>query len=118
MKRIVLVGAATVVFAVMSARAEEPAATEGTDAKTTFETKCAICHGKDGKGATTMGAKLGVRDYTDPKVQEALKDEEMVKTIKEGIKKDEQVKMKPFGDKLSDEQIKAMVEYVRSLKAK
>ncbi len=25
---------------------------------------CASCHGKDGSGNTTMGKKLGVKDYT------------------------------------------------------
>jgi mono/diheme cytochrome c family protein len=115
MKRLMMIGAATAALAVMAAYADEPAA---PDAKTTFETKCAICHGKDGKGATKMGTKLGLRDYTDPKIQETLKDEEMVKAIKEGIKKDDQTKMKAFGESLSDAQIKALVDYVRSLKAK
>ena len=118
MKKMLLIGAVTTAFAVISARAQEPEATPATDAKTIYETKCATCHGKDGKGATKMGAKLGVRDYTDPKVQDALKDEEMVKAIKEGVKKDDLVKMKPFGDKLSDEQIKELVGHIRSLKAK
>ena len=118
MKKLILVGVAASVFAVMSARAEEPAAAPAPDAKATFEAKCAICHGKDGKGATKMGEKLGVRDYTDAKVQDALKDDEMTKAIKEGAKKDDAVTMKAFGDKLSADEIKALVQYVKSLKAK
>ena len=32
--------------------------------KLVYEQHCASCHGKDGSGATTMGKKLGVKDYT------------------------------------------------------
>ena len=95
-------------IALLSARAEE--------AKTNFETKCAVCHGKDGKGETKAGQKSGVRDFTDPKVQETMKDETMFKAVKEGLKKGETVKMRPYADKLSDEEIKGLVKYVRSLK--
>ena len=45
------------------------------DAKANFESNCAKCHGTDGKGQTKMGQKLGIKDYTDAKVQEALKDD-------------------------------------------
>ena len=33
-----------------------------------------------------MGKKLEIKDYTEAKVQDALKDEEMTKAIKEGVK--------------------------------
>ncbi len=86
------------------------------EAKIIWDKSCASCHGKEGKGDTKMGKKLGIRDFTDCKVQEAMKDEEMIKAIKEGIKKDGKTTMKAFGDKLSDEEIKALVAYVRSFK--
>lgn len=76
---------------------------------------CAKCHGEDGKGKTKMGEKLGVKDYSDAKVQEKLKDEEMAKAIKEGVKDGEKTKMKAFGD-LSEADVKALVAHVRSLK--
>jgi len=63
-----------------------------------------------------MGQKLGVKDFTDAKVQAELKDDAAAKTIKEGMKdKDGKTLMKPF-DTLSDDEIKALVAYVRSLK--
>lgn len=83
------------------------------DAATTWSTKCASCHGKDGKGATMMGRKLGIKDLTDPKVQASFTDADATKTIKEG---DDSKKMKGFGDQLSDDDIKALVAHVRSLK--
>ena len=59
---------------------------------------------------------MGTKDYSDAKVQEAMKDEAMVKTIKEGVKDGETTKMKAFGEILSDDEIKALVKYVRDFK--
>jgi mono/diheme cytochrome c family protein len=86
------------------------------DAKETWEKNCLKCHGADGKGQTAMGKKLGVKDYTDAKVQESLKDDQMAKAIKEGIKEGDTTKMKAFGETLSDAEIKDLVAYVRGLK--
>ena len=86
------------------------------DGKTNWDSLYAKCHGTDGKGQTKMGQKLGVKDFTDAKVQAELKDDAAAKTIKEGMKdKDGKTLMKPF-DTLSDDEIKALVQYVRSLK--
>jgi len=49
--------------------------------------------------------------------QESLKDSDAFKRIKEGIKKDNKVKMEPEPN-LSDEQVKELIIYVRSLKEK
>lgn len=86
------------------------------DAKENWEKQCAKCHGKEGKGDTKMGQKLGVKDLTDAKVQSELKDDAAFKAIKEGVKdKDGKVQMKP-AEGLSDDDIKALVKYARSLK--
>src|SRR5581483_6745057 len=53
------------------------------DAKENWDKSCKKCHGADGKGDTTMGKKLSIRDYTDAKVQASFKDEEAIKAIKE-----------------------------------
>ncbi len=63
-----------------------------------------------------MGQKLGIKDYTDPKVQESFTDDQAFKAIKEGLKdKDGKTRMKA-AEGLSDDEIKALVKYVRSLK--
>ena len=36
----------------------------GVDPAALWGQHCASCHGKDGSGNTTMGKKLGVKDYT------------------------------------------------------
>jgi len=93
-------------------------AAHAADAKELWDKNCKKCHGEDGKGKTTMGKKFGVKDYTSAKVQEELKDNEMVKAIKEGVKKDDQPRMQPFADKLSSDEIKSLVAYIRKFKAK
>src|SRR5262245_5136447 len=86
------------------------------DAKENWEKTCSKCHGPDGKGQTKMGEKLGIKDYTDAKVQEAFKDDEAFKAVKEGLKDAEgKVRMKP-AEGLSDDEIKALVQYVRGFK--
>jgi cytochrome c553 len=109
MKKLIVIGLALLVGGALSARA--------ADAKETWEKDCAKCHGADGAGKTKMGEKLGVKDYTDAKVQESLKDAEMTKAIKEGVKEkdSDKIKMKAFSD-LSDDEIKALVAQVRSFK--
>ncbi len=108
MKKLVTLGIVGLSFAVAST-------VLAADAKVLYEKECAKCHGIDGKGDTKMGKKLGVKDYTDPKVQEKMKDAEMVKTIKEGKKEDEKTKMKAF-DSLSDDEVKSLVAYIRAFK--
>ena len=41
------------------------------DGPTLFKTKCAVCHGADGKGETPMGKKLNIRDLSSPGGTEA-----------------------------------------------
>jgi len=86
------------------------------DAKENFDKSCAKCHGKEGKGDTKMGQKLSIKDLTDAKVQASFTDEAATKAIKEGLKdKDGKLQMKPI-EGLSDEDIAALVKYVRTLK--
>ena len=86
------------------------------DATVTWAQNCASCHGKDGSGNTTMGKKLGVKDYHDAELQAAFSDAEAERAIKEGVKTNGKETMKPFGGKLSDGDIKALVAYIRSFK--
>ena len=108
MKKILLLTMALSAGALLSASA--------ADAKDNFDKACAKCHGADGKGDTKMGKKLGVKDYTDAKVQAELKDDAAFKAIKEGLKdKEDKTLMKPAED-LSDADIKALVAYLKAFK--
>jgi mono/diheme cytochrome c family protein len=110
MKKLTVFTLALLVAGAVSVRA--------ADAKENYDKNCAKCHGEDGKGKTKMGEKLGVKDYSDAKIQAEMKEDVMAKAIKEGVKEKDtdKVKMKAFGDVLSDDEIKALVTYVRALK--
>ncbi len=79
----------------------------GADAGALWAQNCASCHGKDGSGNTTMGKKLGVKDYSK---DQGFSDAEAANVIKNG-----KGKMKAY-KQLSDADVKALVAYVRSLK--
>ncbi len=101
------------VFTALLAQAETP------DAATNWKKHCAKCHAADGTGKTKMGEKLGLKDYTDPKVQEKLTDEEIFKATKEGVpgeKEGDKSKMNGYADKLSEAEIHALVAYIRTMK--
>ena len=85
------------------------------DVKETWDKSCKKCHGAEGKGDTTMGKKLEIKDLTDAKVQASFKDDAMLKAIKDGVKDGDKTRMKA-AEGLSDEEMKALVAYVRAFK--
>lgn len=90
---------------------------QAADVAENWTKHCGSCHGKDGKGDTKAGRKADVKDLTDAKYQAGFADEQMFKQIKEGLKdKNGKEKMKAYGGTLSDEEIKALVAFVRGLK--
>jgi len=77
------------------------------DYKKIFSNNCQKCHGKDGKG-TKRGKGLGVPNFTNGDWQDATTDKQMITTITNGRKR-----MPKQGHKLSLEEIKAVVRYIR-----
>ncbi|HST20619.1 MAG TPA: c-type cytochrome [Blastocatellia bacterium] len=71
--------------------------------------KCASCHRADGKGVEPMKASMkDLPDFTNAAWQKKATDAEMIETIKNGHKP-----MPAYKDKLTEDQIKALVAYVR-----
>ncbi len=70
---------APVAEAPAAAPQEDPAA----EARTLFKTRCAVCHGNDGKGDGPGAAALNPkpRNYTDAAWQSSVTDEQIHKTI-------------------------------------
>ena len=75
------------------------------DTAALFATKCAACHGKDGKG-TAAGKKMGAKDLAE-EVKEPEK--EIAEDIASG-----KGKMPAFKGKLSPEEIQALAKYVKA----
>lgn len=111
MKKIIIVLASlTLCFSLASAQ-EKP------DAATNWKKNCAKCHAPDGSGKTKMGEKLKLKDYTDAQVQASLTDDDLFKATKEGVKgEDGKEKMPGYAAKLSDDEIKALVTFIRAMK--
>ncbi len=93
------------------------AVARAADSAATWAGNCAACHAKDGAGHTKAGRMAGVKDMTDAQYQQSFTDDQAAARIKDGLKDDSgKIKMKAFGDTLSDADIKDLVAYVRSLK--
>jgi mono/diheme cytochrome c family protein len=88
----------------------------GSDPKTNWTNNCVQCHGPDGSANTSMGKALNAKDLTSAGIQSSFTDAEATAAIKDGVTKDGVTRMIAFGSKLSDEEIKAVVAYVRTLK--
>jgi mono/diheme cytochrome c family protein len=95
--------AAGVVLLTSAAKAED-------DAAATFKGKCAMCHGPDGKGDTPTGKAMKVRSLTSDEVKKES-DADLIGIITKG-----KGKMPGYDKKLTDDQIKGLIKFIRSLK--
>lgn len=81
----------------------------GGSAAAIYDTQCAKCHGKNGKGIESLQPP----DFTDAKWQASVS----TKALTDGIRNGKGV-MPGFKDALSPAQLSAMVKYVRAFGAK
>ncbi len=86
-----------------------PAAKSGAEL---FRENCQACHGPQGKGDGPAAAALTPRpkNLTDPELIGKLTDDELFAILKNG-----KGAMPGFGRRLSDEDIRTLVRYVRTL---
>lgn len=80
------------------------------DGAADFKAKCAMCHGPDGKGETSMGKTMKLRDLGSADVQ-SQSDADLTNIITNG-----KGKMPKYDGKLTADQIKDVVKYIRTLK--
>ena len=99
-------------FAVAMALPSGTHAADAAKGETLFKSKCAMCHGPDGKGNTKMGTMLKLKDLGSEDVQK-LKDAEIREIIDKGKKP-----MPAYGDKLKKEEIDDLVAHIRDLAKK
>ncbi len=77
--------------------------------ETLFKSKCAMCHGPDGKGEVPMGKKLSAHDLNSAEVQKQS-DAQLTEVVTKGKNK-----MPAYDGKLSKEQIAQLVAYLREI---
>jgi len=82
------------------------------DSAALFKSKCSLCHGDDGSGATPTGRALKAKDLRSDEVQKNS-DTELTEVITKGRNK-----MPAFGQKLKPEQIQQLVGYIRHIAKK
>ena len=93
------------------ARSGEPVSASAKSAAELYSKNCATCHGKDGRAKTFKGKLKHTRDLTDPEWQDKASDERIFNSIMNG-----KGKMPAFGKKLSEQEINALVPFVRGLR--
>jgi len=75
-----------------------------------YKSKCASCHGADGKGDTPAGKNMKVKDLASEDVQKQS-DADLAGVIEKGKKP-----MPGYEGKLTKDQIDGLVKWIRSLK--
>lgn len=98
----VMVGAVTCFSGTSVSRAAD------IDATKVYMTHCKTCHGENGH-PTDLGTGLGAREFANAEWQAKTTDEQIIKQINNGTPE----KMMPFKEKLSQDEIKALVSVIR-----
>lgn len=83
-----------------------------------YRTYCVQCHGLagNGQGINVHDMSVQPRDHTDAKAMSGRSDDALFKVIKEGGPSvDKSVLMPPWGDTLSDDEIRDLVAHLRML---
>jgi mono/diheme cytochrome c family protein len=92
----------------MAAFIAGPAFTQAPGADT-YKAKCAMCHGADGLAATPMGKTMKILSFKDPAMLKAS-DAQFFASTKNGKNK-----MPSYNGKLTDQQIKEVIAFIRTL---
>ena len=103
--------AAPVVTALVAVALVAPPSASAADAAAVFKKKCAPCHGKEGE-PNKVFKKQGVKSFKDAEWQKATDDAAVENAIRKGKKG---TMMASFDKQLSDEEITALVAYIRNL---
>lgn len=80
--------------------------------KQIYQVDCAMCHGDNGDGKTDLGQSMGVTsNFSDPKTLDGKSDQALFDAIRKG-----KGQMPPEdAPRATDEQIKGLVQYIRTL---
>lgn len=112
MRQFVLQSTATAVLAGLISLALPGGAWAESDAGKVYAKNCVLCHAADGSGNTSSGKALGAKDLASSEVQKKS-DEELTEVVTKG-----KGKMPAFGKKISADEIKGLIAYIRALPKK
>jgi mono/diheme cytochrome c family protein len=101
-----------VLLAALGGCRQGAAARGDTDGQALYAELCQRCHGSGGVPTPPMVARHGVKDLTSAEVQAGMSDDELREQIVYGSRNRQ---MPAFGGAISDDQIDAVIEYVRTL---
>ena len=88
---------------------------QAVDGKEIYLNRCKECHGVIGVPTKASQRKYDkIPNFTDPEFFKSKTDAELVKSVTEGKGRD----MKGFAEKLTKDEIKAVVEYIHTLEKK
>ncbi len=111
--RLVDTGVAVALLVIAVTMAASPAAGQGNTAgENVYKAKCATCHGPDGSGNTPVGKSLQVADLRSAAVQ-SKSDAELTQSVTDG-----KGNMPGFKGNITDDEIHAVVTFVRTFAAK
>ena len=78
------------------------------DAAAIYSAQCSMCHDVDGKGQTTLGKKVNVKDWSDGTTLNKVSDADASKMIHTGKA------MMPGFPAITNDQLAALVRYIRT----
>jgi len=81
-------------------------------AQADWDRHCRRCHAADGSASTPLGKRLKIRDYTKAESLAELTDQQLFDMTKHGV---EGTQMPGYADKLSDDEIHALVALMRAM---
>jgi len=110
MKRPLIILALALALVPSRLRAQAP------DGKTLYESNCRKCHGVRGVPPKTIKEKFPKVQTLDAAFLEKVSDDSLVKVMKTGVGKAED--MKSFKDKLNADEMAAVAAYIRELVTK
>jgi mono/diheme cytochrome c family protein len=100
---------------VWSAACRPAESQESAQGKALFESVCARCHGRDGRGGAAVTGAVTPRNFADPTFQRTRTDPLIRDAIVQGRSNGA---MPPFGATFTDEEIGALVTYIRAIGAR
>jgi mono/diheme cytochrome c family protein len=111
-KTVVAIGAATVLTFALSASISTPTASAFQSVKSLYQSKCAVCHGNDGRANTAKGKETKTRDFRSEEFKK-MTDAKALEVLMKGKNK-----MEGYEKTLGKEKLQQLLAYCRELSNK